>query len=360
VREKRDSPLRIGLIGAGWISEDHLRGWNAVRDRAQAVAVADIDENAAQRLARQYSAKAYTQYLEMLAREALDAVDICVPPHLHQEIVSAAARAGVNVLCEKPVARDLEEADQIDAVVRSCGILYIPAHNTVFLPTVQRAKAYLSQGDLGRIYWMRSLECYTDLPPTRLGARQMAVPEALKGPAWRASKTLLKGGALIDGGFHAVYRLLYLSGSKPVAVSAMLSLYHPGLDWETEDTAILLVQFDDGMIGEVIISYAFNAPTLGEDRLFTIAGREGILAGNEHSLYLQIAGWQQTTVQALSSIQGDAAGTASIAAEIAHFVDCLEGRTEPIQTFSDARLALQVVRAAYQSAEQGATVRIDP
>jgi len=236
----------------------------------------------------------------------------------------------------------------------------MPAHNTVFLPTVQRAKVYLKKEDLGRVYWMRSLECYTDLPPIRWGAGEVVVPETLKGPAWRASKMLLKGGALIDGGFHGVYRLLYLAPSRPVAVTAMMGQFHPGLEWETEDTAVLLVKFEDGAIGGVIISYALNPPTLGEDRLFTIAGREGLLAGNEHSLYLQMTGWQQPAVQTLSSTKGDMTGSASIAAEIAHFVDCLIERKEPIQTFADARLALQVVRAASRSAEQGLTVRIMP
>jgi predicted dehydrogenase len=355
-----NAELRVGIIGAGWISAAHAEGWRALGDRVRVAGVADVNEAAARRLADPFGAQVYTDYRLLIDRGDLDAVDILVPPHLHVEMVRAAAGAGLHILCEKPLARDLEEAAAIGDTLESSGVTYMPAHNTIFYPSIQRARAYCSSGDLGKVYFIRSLECYTDVPPERLGEGEPLAVDALKGEAWRASKELLKGGALIDGGYHAVYRLLYLAGSEPVAVTALMELYHPTLDWETEDTALLLVRFASGLIGEVMISYAFEGSLSGQDRILLIAGREGLLAGNEHSLYFRPTGWNAPAAQELSSAEGDAALFASIAAEIAHFAGCLLDQQTPVQTYSDALRALRVVRAAYLSAERGETVRIEP
>jgi predicted dehydrogenase len=351
--------LKIGIIGAGWISPAHAEGWLALGDRVRVVGVADVNEAAARGLADRFEAQVYTDYRALIERGDLDAVDILVPPHLHVEMVSAAAGAGLHILCEKPLARDLEEAALIGEVLKRSGVIYMPAHNTLFYPSIQRCKAYLSKGDLGRLYFMRCLECYTDAPPERLGGQEPFAVDALKGDAWRASKELLKGGALIDGGYHAVYRLLFLADSEPIAVSALMGLYHPQLVWETEDSAVLLVRFASGLIGEVMISYAFEASLSGQDRTLLIAGREGLLAANEHSLYFKPAGWSAPAAQQLSPVQGDAVLFSSISAQIAHFAGCLLGQQTPIQAFQDALRAIRVVRAAYRSAETGETVRIE-
>ena len=205
---------RIGLIGAGWITEVHAAGWRAAADRSTVVGVADIDADSAARLASQFDAASFTDYRQMLDETRPDAVDICVPPHLHLPIVSEAARRGIHVLCEKPIARDLDEADQIGSAIDQAGIVYVPAHDTVFYPTIRRAREYLERSDLGALSFIRSWECDTDVMPSRFGPPPRS-PEHGGGETWRASRSLLGGGALIDGGFHGVYRLLYLARSPP-------------------------------------------------------------------------------------------------------------------------------------------------
>ena len=348
---------RIGLIGAGWISEAHARGWETVPDRAEVVAVADVDEEAAARLATRFSAKAYSDYRSLLDEASADAVDVCLPPHLHSQVVPELARRGIDVLCEKPVARDLAEADAIGAVVRAAGIKYLPAHNSLFYPPVERAREYLRRGDLGPLFHLRSWDCDSDLGPARFGASRTP-PEQRPGEDWRGSPSTLGGGALIDGGFHAIYRLLYLAPYGVTEVSAMIGQFHPDLGWESEDTAALLLRFEDGSLGEVVISYAFDAPTTGTDRLFTAVGREGVLSGNESDLQLRLGKWSTPSVQNLSKLQGESAWYETFRLEINHFLDVIEGRAAPIQTYLDARRALGVVRAAYESAETGRTVQL--
>jgi predicted dehydrogenase len=178
---------RIGLIGAGWITEVHAAAWLAAADRATVVAVADVNAEAAARLAVQFNAPTFTDYRLMLDETRPDAVDICVPPHLHVAIVSEAASRGIHVLCEKPIARGLEEADQIGAAVGRAGIVYMPAHDTIFYPTVRRAHEYLQREDLGTLSFIGSWECDTDVPPSRFGpprrrADRRRVPWRLSAP----------------------------------------------------------------------------------------------------------------------------------------------------------------------------------
>lgn len=343
-------PLRVGIIGAGVMGRLHATGWLDQRDGAEIVGVADVDRDAADLLAASVDAQPLVDYRDLLALGGLDAVDICVPPHLHVEIVCAAAAAGIHVLCEKPVATDLAGADQIGDALRGSDVTYMAAHNTLFFPPVERARAILARRELGNVYLLRTWECYTDAPAANWGLRELESPPELVGDSWRASPSQLQGGALIDGGFHAVYRLLHLAVGKPQAVVALMGQFHPGLDWDAEDTAAILVQFDDGAIGEVTISYAFDSPSLGQDTLFTVLGREGLLGGNQQSLFLRHAGWSEPSTARLSTAEGEAAAQASISAEISHFLDCVVSRGAPISGFAEARLALAVVRAAYESA----------
>jgi predicted dehydrogenase len=213
---------------------------------------------------------------------------------------------------------------------------------------------------MGTVYLLRTWECYTDAPAVNWGLGELEPAPELVSDSWRASPSLLQGGALIDGGFHAVYRLLHLAAGKPIAVAALMGQFHPGLDWAAEDTAALLVHFDDGAIGQVTISYAFDNPGLGADSLFSVVGREGLLGGNQHSLFLRHAGWSEPSVARLATLEGDAAWQASIGAEIGHFLECMVDRRAPIAGVAEGRQALAVVRAAYESTATGHVVRLTP
>lgn len=347
--------FRIGLIGAGWIAKAHARAWAAVRDRATVIGVADINIDSAASLAAQFGARAYTDYRQ-LVDEGVDAVDICLPPHLHRQVVSDCAERRINIMCEKPIARDLAEVDAIERAITAGGVVYLPAHNSLFYPTVRQAARYLADGDLGPLTLLRSWECDQDFASRRFGLT--TGPSPRPGEEWRSSRRLLGGGALIDGGFHAVYRLLYLAQQPVAAVNAMMGRFHPDLGRETEDTAILLVRFADGALGEVIVSYAFDPPTLGPDTLFAAIGRDGLLSGNEAELHLRLGSWTTASSQRLSDLRGNSAWAETFRLEVAHFLDVLEGLDRPIQTIADSRSALALIRAAYQSMETGRTTDV--
>jgi predicted dehydrogenase len=128
--------VRIGLIGAGGIAGVHVDGYLRNPGTVTFAAVADPSREAAESRAGDTGAVIFGDYATMLAEADIDAVDICLPHHLHKDAIVAAARAGKHILCEKPLCLTPEEAAEVDAAVAEAGVTLMCAHNQLFLPAV--------------------------------------------------------------------------------------------------------------------------------------------------------------------------------------------------------------------------------
>src|SRR5699024_12871648 len=112
-------PVRIGLIGAGGIATAHLAGYAAIPDRARVVAIADANPEALAARTAETGATGYSDFLELVKDPEVDAVDICLPHHLHRAAIVAAAEAGKHILCEKPLCLSAEEDRKSDVKGKS-------------------------------------------------------------------------------------------------------------------------------------------------------------------------------------------------------------------------------------------------
>ena len=131
--------LRLGLIGTQFIGNLYVHSLQQVPD-AEIVAV--TSPNTAQEFATRHEIpEHYSEYREMLASSEIDAVLIATPNDLHHEIALAAAKAGKHVLCEKPLAMSLDQADEMVAACDAAGVALMYAENLVFVPMYQRVKA---------------------------------------------------------------------------------------------------------------------------------------------------------------------------------------------------------------------------
>ncbi|RZL89886.1 MAG: Gfo/Idh/MocA family oxidoreductase, partial [Variovorax sp.] len=119
------SPLRVGLVGAGWVTPHHLAGWQQCRDRASVVAIADPDRQQAEIRAREYGIKSvYDSAERMLDDTELDALDIAAPRQFHAQLVRLVADRGLAVLCQKPLAPNFSEAQTlVDEVASKCRLM---------------------------------------------------------------------------------------------------------------------------------------------------------------------------------------------------------------------------------------------
>ncbi len=334
---------RVGIVGAGWMGHEHARAWRANAPRGAVVAVADASPDRARHLAGTLPDADVTLFPDlpaMLAAGEIDAVDICLPHHLHTEAILQAARAGVAILCEKPVCTTMADLAEIGRVLADTGLTFMAAHNQLFQPSLVEAKRLLDSGALGRRFVVRSIEAVQNR-----GFGTGKVPIDLGGGespwAWRADPGRMGGGEVLDTGWHATYRLLALAGARPVEVVAMTDRFHLK-QLAVEDTGAMLVRFDNGTIGELLTSWAFG--TVGAMH-FEVAAQHGSLAGGKTRLVHQLHGWPEAveTTNALHDTFTD---------EVSHFLDVLQAGAPSQASFAHAARVLQVTMAAYASAAQ--------
>jgi predicted dehydrogenase len=327
-----DRPVRIGIIGGGSIAGEHVAGYLQAPDEVTISAVADIDlEHAQGHADRAGGAQVFLDYREMLRGSLVDAVDICLPHHLHADAIVAAAEAGKHILCEKPLCLTIAEADRVKRAVQAAGITLMCSHNQLFLPAVAEARRRLGEGLLGTVYQARTTDSfYNEFDPNNMG--------------WRAHRATSGGGELIDTGYHPTYLLLHLIDSEPVEVVAMLSRHRLAF-MEGEDSAEVVVRFADGSIGTLTTSWAFDPP--GSTEKFSVVGEAGSLWSDGLALFHQPRGGDVVQLIEPSSDEIETIGLS-----VLDFVACLREGRRPIDTEVEGINVLKVILGAYASAEQ--------
>jgi predicted dehydrogenase len=320
------STIKVGLIGGGGIVDAHIRGYRAYADVIEVTAVADVIDETARRRAAELGAAAYTDFRQMILETDLDAVDICLPHHLHAEAIVSAAQAGKHILCEKPLCLTVEQASKVQQAVSTAGVTLMCAHNQLFLPAVSTAKHLLDEGILGTVYEVRITDTfYNDFNPQNMG--------------WRATAATSGGGELMDTGYHPTYLMLHLADGSPVEATALLSRHRLRF-MDSEDSAQVLVRFDNGIVGHLVTSWAYDPPA-GTER-FSVVGERGSLHSDGTSLTVTLRGSDSQTY--------DFEAVDTYVSEIGHFADCLRSGSRPVHTEREGIDVLCIILAAYEGA----------
>src|SRR2546425_4288728 len=150
----RDGRIGVGIIGAGEIADAHLRGYLQAVEHARVTAIADVDPARAQRFTeRAGRPEIFVDYRQMIASPLVDAVDICLPHHLHKDAIVAAAEAGKHILCEKTLCLPIEEGEAGTPAVTKAGGTPMCAHKPLFFPNFAAARQVVRDGSMGRGDW---------------------------------------------------------------------------------------------------------------------------------------------------------------------------------------------------------------
>ncbi len=240
--------LRVGIIGCGVIFPMHAYPVSE-RDDAQIVAVCDNKEERAIEKAKEFSCKAYVDYKKMIDEENLDVVHICTPHYLHAPMAIYAVQAGVNVLTEKPMSIQLEDAKaMIDTAQEKEVVLGVIFQNR-YNPGSILIKETLASGQLGAIIssklsvtWNRSDEYYSKSD-------------------WKGTWALEGGGVIIDQAIHTMDLLRWFIDSEIVYVDANISNRAHEII-EVEDSAEGVIQYKNGVVSSfhTINYYGYDAP----------------------------------------------------------------------------------------------------
>ena len=192
--------IRIGCIGVGQIGKHHLDNYAKIPN-AELVAVADINERELNYVAEQYNIlDAYTDFREMLSRDDIQAVDVCLHNNLHMSVTVAALEAGKHVYCEKPMAGSYIDAEAMFSKSQEKGLKLSIQSRLLFETETRAAREIIDQGLLGNCYHARSY-----------GFRRRGRPyvDGYGTPTF-VQKEHASGGALYDMGVYHIVQVLYL------------------------------------------------------------------------------------------------------------------------------------------------------
>ena len=323
-------PLRVGLIGAGWVTQHHLNGWAAQDDRARVVAIADPSMAAAQARAAQYGIPSVYQNADaMLAAEELDAVDIAAPREMHAELVRLSASHGLAVLCQKPLATDLAEAEQLVAEVSDTRLMV--HENWRFRRYYREAASWIRQGRIGTVRQCTMTLLSSGLLPDADGD----LPTLQRQPFFANLTRLLVSEVLI----HQLDTLRTLLGELSV-VGSRLGRVCPMV--RGEDNAMITLRADSGAAVTLTASLcAHGYPPVLEDELLVVGDGGTIrLKGN----LLECLGSNPARQEYdLAACYRD-----SYSSVIAHFVDALRSGG-PFETSpADNLRTLSLVEDSYR------------
>lgn len=341
----KNGAVRFAILGCGRISTSHL---DAIKNApgAELAAVCDIDEEKARHAALQYGLKQwYTHFEDMLCKEAIDVVCICTPSGMHCEHTVIAAKAGKHVLCEKPLDVTREK---VDRMIHAC------SEAKVFLGGIFQRRTNLAAintrnaiqtGKLGRIVMASaSLNYYRD-------------QEYYDSASWRGTWELDGGGALMNQGIHGIDMLQWMVGDIESVFARCATLVR---HIEVEDTAVASVKFKNGALG--VIKGATSVYP-GQDTIFTIHGEKGTISLGDKGFYA----WDITDLNEKPPEAGDGFGGTNCgwsATNSGHIrliqdmVKAVRNGTEPMIPGTEARKAVDLVLAIYESSRTGKEINI--
>lgn len=342
--------LKVGVIGLG-MGRGHVNGFNK-HPGAEVIAVADLDEKKLAKIKDELEIPGlYTDAEEMIAKEDLDIVCVATPNKFHKPLTITALEAGCHVICEKPMAMNAEEAqDMLDAAEKAGKRIMI---NFSFRFTEQSfaLKKQVDTGILGDVYFGRTV-----------WHRRRGMPGF---GGWFGQKALAGGGPLIDLGVHRLDLALWLMG-YPEPVWVMGSTYNPiatriakekGKAFDVEDLACGMIKFDNGATLIVEASWASN--TKDKEHMVTqLLGTEaGLVQKNldegyqfEAEIYLEKEGCQY-------DMKLHPPVPASVSS-MYHFVDSIVNDTPHIATGNEGLIVMKILDAIYKSAETGKPVEL--
>jgi predicted dehydrogenase len=323
--------LRLGLVGAGEVAARHAAAALSVPG-VRLAAVSDVDTGRARRLADSSGAVACADLVGLLAE--VDLVVLTVPHAFHAELALGALAAGRHVLVEKPMATTVADCDRmIAAAARSPGRLYV-GHQQRHFTAVRAARAVLAEGRLGRplLYLERRSSDYT--PGTR--------------PAWFFDPTLAGGGIAMLVGVHTIDRASWLLDAVPVAVSGTVATPE---GWQVETAAAGTLQFAAGPPAHFCLLHTgsefFHETTIVCERGRVVLDPTGVTVVDQAGAAVRIV-----------EADADQEYTLSFARQYEAVARSIQDGGPPPVPLAEARRAVAVVRALYESSATGRLVDV--
>src|SRR3984893_9696118 len=233
--------VKVGIIGSQFQADIHAASFKIASEDLEVVAVASPTPGNAAALAKRYAIpRVFTDYREMLKERDIEMITIAAPNQLHAQMTGDCARVGKHLVCEKPLAMTVEECEQMVHVTKQAGVLLLYAEELFFTPKYLKAKEMADDGAFGKIHLVKQSEKHFG-PHT----------------PWFWDVDRSGGGVLMDMGCHGIEFARWILGRpKVTSVYAQCGTYVHKDKTRGDDTAILILEFDQGAVALIEESWA--------------------------------------------------------------------------------------------------------
>ncbi|MCD6555348.1 MAG: Gfo/Idh/MocA family oxidoreductase [Anaerolineae bacterium] len=334
--------LSLGIISYAHPHAPKYAAAIAAHSAVDFIGIAGLGSNAflARNAAAQYGIPYYDDFVELLEEDELTGVYVGTEPTRHLDVVREAAARGKHILCDKPIALTLEEADEIIRLAREAGVKLMVPFNPRYQLPLMKVKAALDSGEAGELISIFAIK-YGKLPTK------------IPGPAdygWLVDPEQAGGGGFLDIGIHAVDALRWLAGSAARRVYAHVgTALCEGLP--VDDLGLMTVEFENGVVGTLSAGWANpdSYPTWLDVRFEVLTTNGAFLIDSPYHDYwcygpdrAERQYWWRRDVDGL----------------VDEFVRAILENREPMITGGDARAALAIALAAYESSASGEVVTL--
>ena len=339
--------MRVGLVGAGLQGNRRaqaLKQSGRGSEHAELVLVADADLERARALAEEMGCQATADWEEVVEREDVEIIIVCTPPHLHAPVSLAAMSREKHVLCEKPLARTVVEAQKMVDVAKERGVVLKCGFNLRHHPGVLQARRWVDEGMIGELI---SLRCRYGV-----GGREGYEQE------WRTKAELSGGGQIMDQGVHALDLARWFLGEFQEAFAFTETLF-----WDiepVEDNGFCLLRTSERQVASIHVSWTqwkplFSLELLGKDGYITVEGLGGAYGVERVSMGLRdfTAPFREEVIE----YRGD---DGSWEEEWREMLRAIKGHSQPTGSGGDGLRAMELADALYRSAKEGRVIRLAP
>ncbi|MBD3197709.1 MAG: hypothetical protein GF317_21835 [Candidatus Lokiarchaeota archaeon] len=359
------SKLRVGIVGLGNVAEIHLEAYKEIKE-IDIIAGSDINPQKVKEMSEKWTFKGYNDHTQMLENENLDIVCVLVPPRYHKDVIEDIAKAKVNILCEKPLASNLDDANKIVEICENNSIKFYYGATYRWLSACRKARELIKQGSIGKVSLLletfiggRGIEGYKDL-----GANHY--PKGGPGGG---------GMGLIDHGIHLIDIFSWIMDSKVEYVVG-----RGNFSGKSPKTEFLTIMFENGTVGQLLYNEATYSANLPYEGIFSWGGSWDIqgnlsLEGSweEYPGNIRIYGekgalrvfyyanklffFTKDKKQPIRVLDRPMPG--NFALQMESFINSLKNDSELESTVYDGLNALKIALAAYKSFDTKQFVRIE-
>lgn len=333
--------LHVSLVGAGSFAKMHLEAYSR-NPKVKVRWLCDPNLDNANKYATQFDVpKVTADFRDSLNDPEVDIVDIMAPNYLHKPIAIAAMEAGKSVICEKPMALNAAESEEMAEASRRTGMKLFVKYHQRFDPVHQKVREMVASGEFDRPV-MALVTLFGNHLPSMTSRGH-----------WRGNPALCGGGCLFSSGSHVLDLIHFFFGDLKAVTATTRQLVANNPD-KGDDNATVIMEFQSGVVANFVGCWTTDRWTWAKE----IHGVGGSLAVIQDERKANVLQWTRGGTSETVLVQPDWFDASNFAS-INHFVDYVLDLTEPLYTLDDCIRSMRTLELAYRSSEEGRRIAVE-